>query len=194
MNDHRAGNPNRRSFRERFPARNACRGTHGGYFTDSFLLAEVLRPLVTREGASLSDDFYTTLSARDGGLTVLAERAALELNIQPGSIYRRLYEVMNDISDSIKVETAEALVNAAGEIFCNEPLPILPGGGQAAYEMAEAWADEGEDVHELAHRLLRFAIGFQAAEEIVSPENFKARQDRRNASLRRKRARQKVAA
>lgn len=186
-------NPNGRTFRERYPQRLAARGSHNGYFTDAYLLAEVLRPLIEREGATLSADHYGNKNGSDGGRLVLAERASIELGIEPLSVYRRIYEILHDYQTSIKIETAEALVVAAGELFLNLPLPTMPGKKKAALEMAEAWADEDDDVEELAHRLLRFSIGFHAGEEITDPEEFAARVDRRNAAKRKHREKQSEA-
>jgi hypothetical protein len=178
---------NGRTFKERFPERTRARGGHRGYWTDSHLFKEVVTPLIEREGRSVDGDEWG--DNEGSGLRVVAARAAGVLGITFDALARRIYDVMYDRSDSLKIETAEAIIIATGENFCVEPIPTFPGTPESAWDMAEAWAEPGEDIDALAHRLIRFALGWQAADEVIDREAWLARVDERNAGVRARRER-----
>jgi hypothetical protein len=164
------------------------------YWTDPYLLAEVLRPLLEREGATLDADMFGKAAENgSGAVTVVCERAAMETGSTGNAIIRRLYDCLNDHSDAFSIQNAEALIVACGELMLAEPVPIFPSNPHSALDMAEAWAEDGDDIEALGNSLIRFALGWHAAESIVSPEEYAKRTEPRRRATERKRQKREAA-
>lgn len=121
-----------------------------------------------------------------GGLSVLCHRAAGLLPDQSfEAVIRRVYDIRTGKSRTCATELADALLLACDRQIEDEPtIATLPGGKEAALEMATIAFEEGDepftqlDVRRLAKSLIGFARGYVAdtlCEEQLDDEEWAKR-------------------
>jgi hypothetical protein len=94
-----------------------------------FLKPELER-ILTNIQRQLADE-----STTEGSLRILAERLAVDNGATPERYARRIYDWRHDRTRAIDADTVDRIYGAVGELYTEAPLPELPAGLAAAYEM-----------------------------------------------------------
>lgn len=187
----------------RVPGSTNGTGIPTPYFRD------VLERLLTEVGQNLGPDAYghpqgnhANGSRWNGALIIVAERAAeitnrgLEVPVTSAEgVSRRISSVLAEDSEITDLGAADAVALACGKNINQLPLPVLPGGRDAAREMVESHLDATgekmtlEERESLIHALDRFTLGFANGPRIFNDPSAKLREKkrRRTSILRRTR-------